>query len=886
MFIASALVAALAAASPAGIVKRDRPYDVAHYRLDVRLQNDGSFQNKASIRLTPKRATAVLELDAYGLDVAKVTASTGEPVTFTVEDDAAARTGRLTIRAKKPFAARKELTLEVDYSGKANSAHEGLFRVDPDRKDGAPLFFTQFQPSAAQRFFPANDQPDDKATSELFVITDRRYTVLSNGKKLKDETFAEGGENLRRVHWSQETPHSTYLVALAVGEFEAVPVGSSVPATIWVQKGTSDRAFIARAATLNTLGFLSGLTQTKYPWAKYDQVVVPRFFWNGMENTSLVMMREDALVLDTKTHFYGHAKQIGLIAHEAAHQWFGDYVTPKGWEDTWLNEGFATYVGSLAVDDHFENDFVEISRAERLFVDYVRDDAGPRSHPLVTRGVPSPEAIFDSTSYAKGAAVLRMLDFWVGSGDEPGTWKQGSEPFRQSLKAYLEKYAHANATSADFFSVVQKVADDTAKQTKKSKSARAPSIKAFQDSWLTRRGYPILTPETSWSGSTLTVKITQRPSAPGEKGPFVFKLPVVFHRSSSPTYSIEQTLLIDKPVTTFRFELPATPQWVNWNKDGVALAQVWPAAIGEQEWTLGARRDPDPVWRLLSLYALTAELASNEGKDVPRPADSVVGTLLDVITQDESPYVREALMHRLSETRWKRLPFPEDFARAVLAVAKRPEKLPEDAMGTIRVRRAALELLGKLEFKEGHTYLLSTLNSGELAKDINYLPALTAGVARIGESNATASLLAAVNGQRRRGYAYFRSAAESLGSIASPDGVGELKGFLASVEGNPEIAKAIFGRLETNEVVRASPQLASLIADFVIAPGAHGDDVRARAVRVLDEVKTPEAKAALTLIVEKSPSARLQGSARQVLAGNFPETAVKAVPVKGTRRKK
>ncbi|MBS1150654.1 MAG: leucyl aminopeptidase, partial [Myxococcaceae bacterium] len=344
------IVSLLSAAKPtAAFQPKNRPYDALTYRIEFRLKDADTFENKLTMTLKPKKALSEVELDSRGLEISAAKIN-GEAATFKAVDEPTLRTGTLTLKPAKPLAANAEATIEISYTGKVNrTAHEGMFTVsNNDDADAPPYYFTQFEPTYARAFFPCNDTPEDKATTEIFAIVDSKYTVLSNGRKEKDETFTEGGQNLRRVSWKQDQPHSPYLVALAVGQFESQLVGGDVTtATIWSLPGKADRTFEAINSTRSALNFQSSFLGVKYPWAKYDQVAVPRFFWSGMENTSLVFNRESKFILDHKNDMVSRARITSLICHELAHQWFGNYVTLKWWDDTWLNEGFATYLGSL-----------------------------------------------------------------------------------------------------------------------------------------------------------------------------------------------------------------------------------------------------------------------------------------------------------------------------------------------------------------------------------------------------------------------------------------------------------------------------------------------------------------------------------------------------------
>jgi hypothetical protein len=829
---------------PSAFVPKNRPYDVQHYRIDLRLHDDGSFDNTVTIRLKPRQALGAVELDSFGLSIksAKVDAAAA---TFALKEDPAARSGTLTVKPAHPLSPGKESTLEIAYAGKAVAGHEGFFTIrDSDAPDSLPYYFTQFESSYARRFFPCNDEPADKATTEVFAVVDGRYQVFSNGHKLLDEAFTEKEEHLRRVHWLQDKPHSTYLVALAIGQFKDTEVGGDIPATIHMPPPLADLAFIASDATRSALEMESQFLGVKYPWDKYDQVGVPHFYWGGMENTSLTLERADDVAVAARNDVYGRPERVGLVSHELAHQWFGDLVTLKWWDDTWLNEGFATYLGGKAMGAYFDNDIAAVETAAHTFVDYFREEDGPRAHPLVASGAPSPDDVFDRTSYVKGAAILRMLETWVGTDD-----------FRKALGAYLNQYALGNATSDDFFSAV-------GKSTHKERE-----LKPFKDSWLRKKGYPIITPTLDWSGSTLTLTIKQRPNHDDEKGPFVFKLPIVIHRNIEPAYTRELTVLMDKPVVTAKLtDLPAEPQWVNWDKDGAALVRIESSVISEQKWIDGARKDPDPVWRLLSLYVLLGPMVDPSAKTLVKPTESAMDALTNALTTDASPYVRQAVLDRIGMSRWNRL--SPELGPVILELAKSPSGLPEDPVGVVWVKHAALAALGKIDFPDGQRYLLDGLAQPDV--DINYLGGYALGAGRMGDIPGLAATRAAVNVQKARGWPYFQAALGGLAATSTPELVPVLAETLHANAGDDETARTLISGLEDNFRVKDAPEFAAFVRYFILQSKDFGDDVKARLLQLLDDVRTPEVHDALTAIEAKTESDRIKGKVQQMLAHNFP----------------
>ena len=852
-----AALAFAAAGSPNPFETRNRGYDALHYALDVRLTEDGRFDNSVTLRFKTTSSLSTLELDAWGLDIQGATVN-GQAATWKIKGDPAALSGTVTLALPKPIAAGKEAALTVRYFVKAAASHEGLAVVrDPDRAETPPIYFTHLEPTYARRFFPCNDQPGDKATFELKAVTPPEYRVISNGLKTLDETFSDSGKSLRKTQWSLTQPQATYLFAFAAGPFEEVSADGVVPARVHVLPGKGARAIIAADALKALLRLEMGIVGGKFPWPKLDLVAIPGFAWSGMENTSAIFQRESKTLVDSPQNIVQRPTIVGLLAHEIAHQWFGDLVTPKTWEDVWLNEGFARYLGGLAEDAYNTervfgeaNDEAEVSRATAVFDSYMSLDDGPRSHPLVGRGVPSPEDLFDAVSYIKGEAVLHMLEVWVGAGD-----------FRKGLRAYLEKYAYKNANSDDFFNVM----GESAK--------KSGSLAAFRKSWLHQRGYPVITPESKFEGGKLTVRIQQAPNHAADKSVFTFKLPMVVHRQSPPAYHQEHTLVVDRGQVSATFDVPAAPEWIDWNRGGLALARLAPGAISEREWALAARHDPDPVWRTLAAWALAKPLDGKSTGESAKLSDTAQGTLLDVLTKDSSPDVRVALLDRLSQTRAPRL--PASFASALFALAKRPEGLRDDDWGYLHVRRAALATLGKVDSNEAHAYLIEELGKPEI--DLNVLSAVAAGVGAIGNNAALGALRAALREHAVKGFSAYQGVALAMTKFESADGLRAVKDALAAFPANQELGKNAAWSMRRNSRLTETADFAQFVQDMVLLEGALSEEVRVAFLMALEKVKTPEAETALKTMAEKAPSSRLQDNARRLLVANFAAAPAKKV---------
>jgi hypothetical protein len=828
-------VAPREAAPKSPLARVERPYDARHYHLELSLEPDGSFAGRAEVTVRPARELDVLVLDSFGLTL-EGAAVDAQPATFEVTDDAAASTGTLTLHPARPLAAGKDARVEVSWRGHAGSTHQGLFRVDA--ADGQPFFFTHFEPSYARRLFPCNDQPDDKATFDVVLTVEPGQTALSNGRLASDEVVQVDGRDRRRVRWLMESPISTYLVAVAVGPLTRIPVaGAPVPAALWADKLGPAKLATARRGTAAALVDQAAFLGTAFPFARYDQVLVPRYAWGGMENATMTLERESALV-DEPGAVLSQPGTTGLIAHELAHQWFGDLVTCRGWSDTWLNEGFATYMGWRTQATLWPRELGDVDRATRLLVTYFREEDGPRSHPLAVGDAPSPEDVFDATSYTKGAAVLRMLESWLGP-----------ERMGRALHDYLARHAFANASSDDLFA-------DIARSTH-----LGSEVRAFQRSWVARRGYPVLSPTARWTGRAVALKVKQRPNHADDKEPFAVRLPVLLERMSPPAYRKEVTVVLDRESASQLVVVPAEPEVIVWNQGLAALARVDEAALTEPEWIAGALRATDALWRLQAAFALIAPMAPLVPGAVREPSAPTLETLSTMLTKDPSPYVRAAVMNRLGLAPGR---LPASLGPVLRELAEHGEAAPWDAVGTMRVRAAALRLLGKVDDQAVGPWLAAQVVRPDVPLDL--LGGYAVGAARAGQDQALEQALAVA---RARGYVYLRTVAEGFGAIAGEGAGPALASVFHTVAGDNEAARLVFAEMDQNRSLKGSAALPAFVRDFVLGDPGFGEDIKARALRLLDDARTDAARDALTAVAKDGRTQWLRASAARVLEHNF-----------------
>lgn len=416
------------------VYERDRPFAIEHIALDLALDFPGrAVEGTARLRVRRVDATAKrLRLDAIAFEIRSVTLNNAK-VRFDYDDAA--------LNIDVPADA-KQFELEVSYRAKPK---RGLYFLEPDEhvRDRPRQVWSQCQDEDARYWIPCHDKPHIKQSSELRVSVPKGWRTLSNGVLLES---AEKGDRAI-FHWKQDEPHASYLITLVAGEFaEITEEGTRVPVSYLVPKGREVDGRRTFGRTPLMISLFEKKTGVQYPWPKYAQVVVHDFIFGGMENTSATTMYEHIL-LDERGAL--DVDMDGLVAHELAHQWFGDYVTCRDWSEGWLNEGWATYMelvwkeegsdprGDLPYESFGRDDYDYALKGELDI--YLAEDAGRYRRPIVCRDYEQPIDIFDRHLYQKGALVLHVLRRTVGDG-----------PFWRAVNNYLKKHAFGSVETRDF----------------------------------------------------------------------------------------------------------------------------------------------------------------------------------------------------------------------------------------------------------------------------------------------------------------------------------------------------------------------------------------------------------------------------------------------------
>ncbi len=402
------------------------------------------FTGEATILLQVPAPTRYVVMNGRDLHVTAVTLRTGaREMAGTASSRPAAGSkvaSELVLAFPQPLPAGRA-TLTVDYDAPFGDALSGLYRV----KDGGRWYaFTQFEAVDARRAFPCFDEPSFKTPFDVSVTVPGGMIAVANAPEKAREP-GPGGTTFR---FATTPPLPSYLVALAVGDLD-VREGKKTPVPVRVitTKGKSALGTQALAAAADLVALLGDYFGIRYPYEKLDVVAVPDFAAGAMENAGLVTFREEALLLGEHPSVQARRRLVGIVAHELSHQWFGDLVTMRWWDDLWLNEGFATWMATK-ISARYEPAMRAGPRAAAS-AEWVKDQDGLVSARAIRQPVSTvAQAMdaFDGITYDKGAAVLRMLEHTVGE-----------DAFQKGVREYLRAHAWGNARADDLLAALDHV---------------------------------------------------------------------------------------------------------------------------------------------------------------------------------------------------------------------------------------------------------------------------------------------------------------------------------------------------------------------------------------------------------------------------------------------
>lgn len=411
----------------------------------------------------------------------------------------------INIKLDRTYKRGEKIDLYLDYvatpradgGSAAITSDKGLFFINPrlEEKNKPQQIWTQGETEHNSNWMPTFDQPNERATQEIKLTVQDKFITLSNGLLINSTKNANG---TRTDHWKMDKPHAPYLNMIAVGEFSKVKdQWKDIPLAYYVEKEYEKDAKAIFANTPEMLEFFSGILDYKYPWQKYDQIVVRDYVSGAMENTTAVIfgqqVQKHANELEETNNDY-------IVAHELFHHWFGDLVTTESWSNLTLNEGFANYSEYLWFEHHYGKDYAEQHRESEL-EGYLASGFYGNFHPLVWFEYEKPEDMFDAHSYNKGGLALHMLRHLIGD-----------EAFFGALNLYLKKHEY---TAVEVDELRMAFEDVT-----------GLDLNWFFDQYYIGTGHPILNVKYAHKDGITEVSIEQVQDPKAFRP--VFKLPIEF----------------------------------------------------------------------------------------------------------------------------------------------------------------------------------------------------------------------------------------------------------------------------------------------------------------------------------------------------------------------
>jgi aminopeptidase N len=453
-----------------------------NYKLTFRPDLEkATFEGDEIISIRVLKPASGITLNAVDIDFHEVTIANGgrmQKAKVRPEKDKE----MVVLAVEKPLS-EGPATVHIVYTGILNNEMRGLYLGKDDQ--GRKYAASQFEATDARRAFPSFDEPDYKATFDITAVADKGQVAISNQKVVSD---TPGPGDKHTVRFATTAKLSSYLAALVVGNFEYIEgEADGVPIRVYSTPGKKEMGKFALESAEHVLSYYDKYFNIKYPYGKLDLVGLPDFSAGAMENAGCITFREVLLQIDEKQGSVDLKKTIAsVIAHEMAHQWFGDLVTMKWWDDIWLNEGFATWMSSKPLEKwkpEWNYDLDDVSGTGGT----LNTDSLANTRPI-HQAADTPaqiQELFDGIAYGKAASVLRMVEAYLGE-----------ETFRAGVNAYLQQHQYANATASDFWGA-------------QAKTSKKP-VDQIMPTFVKQSGVPMISVKSQCSGNSTTVALDQR----------------------------------------------------------------------------------------------------------------------------------------------------------------------------------------------------------------------------------------------------------------------------------------------------------------------------------------------------------------------------------------
>lgn len=515
----------------------DRPGQVEHIALDLVLDiPQERVSGSCTTRIRPVRdGITSITMDAVGLEIKGVTIAS-VPLSYSYDGH------RLIISLASPTKRGEPIEIAIDYG--LHQPDRGLYFVKPTEHypDKPVQVWTQGEDEDSRYWFPCFDYPGQLATSEIRVTVPGTFQAVSNGVLANVEDLGD-----RKIyHWKQNQVHPSYLMTLAVAEYvEIRDEWRGKPITYYVTPGLEQRAKLTMGKTPRMVEFFSKTYRYDYAYDKYAQVCADDFIFGGMENTSTTLLTTRCL-LDERAAIDNLSSET-LVAHELAHQWFGDLAVIKHWSHAWVKEGAASYAEVLWLEHEYGEDLAHyylLGQAE----EYQSEDSGRYRRPLVTNVYRDAIELYDRHIYEKGSCVYHMMRAELGD-----------DLFQESMGQFLRNHAHGVVETVDLLRAIEQ--------------ATGKNLAPMFDQYVYKGGHPEYKIAYSWDGDSNLAKITvSQTQAESEKDCFDLKVPIAFGTNKAITQTL--TVRIHEKEQSFYFPLAEKPEFISFDRGNYTLKSV------------------------------------------------------------------------------------------------------------------------------------------------------------------------------------------------------------------------------------------------------------------------------------------------------------------------
>ena len=780
--------------------------DVTHVKIDVTPDfGKPTVGGKTTIEFTPIATPVdVLTLDANDLSITQVEGSVG------IKDHHVTPTS-IEIHFDEPIGPGKAASVTITHWAQPK---RGLYFRTPAQgyKEEDTHLWTQGETHEARHWFPSVDYPNERFTSEVICHVPGDMLVISNGRMISETIDKQTA--IKTVHWKQEKPHVNYLIALAAGKFKYIEGKyRDIPMRFYTPASQIEHAKNSFKDTADMMGFFEAYLDVNYPWAKYDQVVVDDFHWGGMENTTITILN-DRTLHPAETEPTRSSQN--LVAHELAHQWFGDFLTCKDWSQLWLNEGFATYFAHLYNESkHGRDDFLYGLYRDADRITSQKDE----KRPIVYRNYKASWEQFDRRAYQKGSWVLHMLRTQLGDA-----------LFRKCLKDYIETNANRSVVTQDLQDAFER--------------GTGLSMTQFFDQWVYHARHPELVVTQSWDPKTSLAKITVKQMQETNDDVLLFSFPVKLRFRTAEGIT-DRTVEVTEKEQEFFVPLPGKPVVVRFDADFGVLStlkfdkpkEMLMAQLMERDDVIGRLRAVEGLAKhddAETIEALTRTLNEDgfwgvrvEASKALRSmrSDAARNALLASFNQPDAR-VREQIVKDVGSM------FHPDAQAATLRLAERGDR-------NLDVLNEAIERLGVIhtdEVKERLTGLLAS----ESYRQATMVAAIRA-MRKMDERSFIEPLMRAL--KAREGEMESRDFGDALDALAflarNDDDRDGVRAFLVGYVNSPkrDIQTRAIRALGTLRDVKAIPIVQAFTGDSENDPIARAADDALKALR--DEKSPP-----------------------------------------------